>query len=205
VTVQLWLSELDGFDPAPGRSSLSAEELKRADGMVSPQLRRRFLARRWMARAVLAGATGDVWSSASSSGGVAAIAVSPCRLGLDIEERRDRGRWQGIARRRYTADEQRAVAGSFERFLEFWTLKEAYLKALGVGLAGGLDLLECSGLSRTRGEWMESPAHPGWRFRKLQPRPGFVAALAIEGAPEEVEIRRWSPDPGPASAGREKS
>ena len=109
----------------------------------------------------------------------------------------------GIARRRYSADEQRAVAGSADRFLEFWTLKEAYLKALGVGLAGGLDSLECTGLSRSLGDWMESGAHPGWRFRQLQPRPGVVAALAVEGSPERVELRRWAPDAGGdgASAG----
>jgi len=201
VTVQIWISLVDDLDPTEGLSSLSAEELARAEGMGSPELRRRFLARRWMRRDLLRGASEDVWWSASNSGGLAALAVSPWRVGLDIERRRERRRWGGIARRRYSADEQRAVAGSADRFLEFWTLKEAYLKALGLGLAGGLDSLECTGLSRSLGDWMKSEAHPGWRFRQLQPRPGVVAALAVEGSPERVELRRWAPDADGESAG----
>lgn len=201
MTVQIWLSSVDDVDPAPARRLLSAEELARADGMGSPELRRRFLARRWMRRELLRGAPEDVWWSASSSGDLAAVALSPWRVGLDIERRRERTRWQGIARRRYSEDEQRAVAGSAERFLEFWTLKEAYLKALGLGLAGGLDSLECTGLSRSLGDWMESAAHPGWRFRRFQPAPGVIGALAVEGSPERIEIRRWAPDADGASAG----
>jgi len=194
VTVQIWLSTVDEVDPAAARGFLSPEELARADKMGSPELRRRFLARRWMRRDLLRGAPEGVWWSASSSGGLAAVAISPWRVGLDIERKRERTRWEGIARRRYSEDEQRAVAGSAERFLDFWTLKEAYLKALGLGLAGGLGSLECTGLSRSLGDWMESAAHPGWRFRQLQPRPGIVAALAVEGSPERVELRRWAPD-----------
>ncbi len=201
MTVQIWLSSVDDVDPAPARRLLSAEELARADGMGSPELRRRFSARRWMRRELLREAPEDVWWSASSSRDLAALALSPWRVGLDIERRRERTRWQGIARRRYSEDEQRAVAGSAERFLEFWTLKEAYLKALGLGLAGGLESLECTGLSRSLGDWMESAAHPGWRFRRLQPAPGVIGALAVEGSPQRIEIRRWAPDADGASAG----
>ncbi len=201
MTVQIWISLVDDLDPTEGLSSLSAEELERAERMGSPQLRRRFLARRWMRRDLLRGASEDVWWSASSSGGLAAVAISPWRVGLDIERQRERTRWEGIARRRYSEDEQRAVAGSAERFLDFWTLKEAYLKALGVGLAGGLRSLECTGLSRSLGDWMEGTAHPGWRFRQLQPAPGVVAAVAVEGAPERIELRRWAPDAAGAGPG----
>lgn len=201
MTVRIWLTAVDDIDPAPARGLLSRDELARADRMASELPRRRFLVRRWMAQAVRAETEGDAWSSASSSGSLAAIAISPWRIGLDIEERRERRRWRGIARRRYTEDEQRAVAESADRFLEFWTLKEAYLKALGAGLAGGLDSLECTGLTRSLGDWMESAALPGWRFRPLQPAPGFVGALAVEGAPERVELRRWTPDPDPGAVG----
>lgn len=152
----------------------------------------------------IASGSGEVWWSASNSGALAAVAVAPWRVGLDIERRRQRRRWEGIARRRYTEAERRAVTGSPGRFLEFWTLKEAYLKALGVGLAGGLDSLECTGLSRSAGDWMESAAHPGWHFRQLQVEPGFVAAVAVEGVPEAIELRRWAPDADAISADRAK-
>ena len=212
------------MDLAPARGSFSPEELARADRMASPGLRRRFLARRWMARALLARETGgdpgglvlerrcercgelhpasplragarSVWWSASSSAGLAAVAISDCRVGLDLERRQERPRWEQIADRFYSEDERRAVAGSPARFLEFWTLKEAYLKALGLGLPGGLRSLECTGLSPSAGEWSTSAAHPGWRFRQLDPRPGFAAALAVEGAPAGVQLHRWAPAP----------
>lgn len=195
--------------------------------MGSPSLRRLFLARRWMARALLARETGEdpgglvlerrcercgelhpasplvagsssVWWSASSSAGLAAVAISGWRVGLDIEKREERPRWERIARRFYTEDERRAVAGSPTRFLEFWTLKEAFLKAVGLGLPGGLRSIECTGLSPSPGDWSTSAAHPGWRFRHLHPEPGFVAAVAVEGAPDSIELRRWTPDAGEA-------
>jgi len=226
VTVQIWLSALDSIE-LPARGVFSAAELARAERIGEPRLRRRFLARRWMARALLAEATGEepgaltlerrcercgrmhpasplaggdgeVWWSASSSAGLGAVALSPWRVGLDIEQRRDRPRWERIARRFYSEDEQRAVAGSADRFLDFWTLKEAFLKAIGMGLAGGLGSLECTGLSPRPGEWMESAAHPGWRFRQLDPAPGIAAAVAVQGAPDRIELRRWTPEAGEA-------
>jgi 4'-phosphopantetheinyl transferase len=216
----IWLASVDDVDLAPARGAFSPAELARANRIGSPRRRRRFLARRWMARALLAEATGgdpggvalerrcqrcgglhpasplgagagEVWWSASSSGGLAAVAISDMRVGLDIERQEERLRWERIARR-YSEEEQRAVAGSPARFLEFWTLKEAYLKALGLGLSGGLRSLECTGLSQGPGEWRESVAHPGWRFRSLRPQAGVIGALAVEGAPERIELRGWA-------------
>jgi 4'-phosphopantetheinyl transferase len=222
TAVRIWLASVDEVDPAPARGLFSPDELARAERMATPDLARHFLARRWMARTLLAREMGQspgelvlerrcercgglhpvspltagprsVWWSASSSAGLAAVAISDSRVGLDLEQRRERPRWEQIAHRFYSEDECRAVAGSAARFLEFWTLKEAYLKALGVGLTGGLDALDCMGLSPSAGEWSTSAAHPGWCFRRLDPEPGFLAALALEGVPEGVELRRWTP------------
>jgi 4'-phosphopantetheinyl transferase len=223
MIVQIWLTSVDDVDLAPARGSFSSDELARADRMASPGLRRRFLARRWMARTLLGREAGEdpgalvlekrcarcgkqhpasplvagsksVWWSASSSADLAAVAISSRRVGLDVEQREGRPRWEQIAGRFYTEAERRAVAGSPRRFLEFWTLKEAYLKALGLGLPGGLRSLECTGLSPAAGDWSTSAAHPGWRFRNLDLEPGFVAALAVEGAPDGIELRRWAPN-----------
>ncbi|HEX5712196.1 MAG TPA: 4'-phosphopantetheinyl transferase superfamily protein [Solirubrobacterales bacterium] len=205
------------LDPDP--DSFSGEELERAERIGSERLRRRFLARRWMARTLLAEAAGEapgdlvlerrcercgglhpasplavggreVWWSASHSGDLAAVAIASARVGLDLELERERPRWERIAERFFNPEERRALAGSPTRFLELWTLKEAYLKALGLGLPGGLNALDCSGLTAT-GEWSESDAQPGWRFQNFQPRPGFVAAVAVQGPATGVELRRW--------------
>jgi 4'-phosphopantetheinyl transferase len=227
MNVRIWLTCVDNADPSQARNSLSPGELKRAEEMASPQRRRSFLARRQMARQVLAEATGTapaelvlerrcercgelhpasplggagepVWWSASRSEGLAAIAIAHRRVGLDLERRDARPRWERIARRFFSAAEHRAIGGSPERFLELWTLKEAYLKALGLGLPGGLRALECTGLEPAAGGWSETPARPGWRFRNLEPAPGFIAALAVEGAVDSIELRRWEPDAGGA-------
>lgn len=196
MSVRIWLAAVDDVDLAPARGSFPPEELARAERMASPSLRHRFLARRWMARSLLAregGGSEAVHWSASSSAGLAAVAFADCRVGFDIEQRMERPRAEQIVGRFYTEPERRAVAESPSRFLEFWTLKEAYLKALGVGLPGGLDSLECTGISRASGDWGTSAAHPGWHFRNLEPEPGFVAALAVEGPPDGIELRRWTP------------
>jgi 4'-phosphopantetheinyl transferase len=201
MTVRIWLTVVDEVDLAPARGSFSAAELARAEAMASPTRRQRFLARRWMARSLLAretaGGSRPVCWSASRSAGLAAVAISDQRLGLDLERSHERRRWEWIARRFFSEDERRAVAGSPSRFLEFWTLKEAYLKALGRGLPGGLRALECTSLSLAAEDWSTSAAHPGWRFRNLDLAPGFVAAIAVEGAPGGIEVRRWTPDGDP--------
>jgi 4'-phosphopantetheinyl transferase len=219
--VQIWLASLDDIDLESAPAELSAEELARADRLASPQRRRRFLTRRWVARALLARRTGgapaelvlerrcgrcggmhpanplvaegrELWWSATSSAGLAAVAIAPQRLGIDLEKRADRPHREAIARRFYRAEESRAVAGSPSRFLEFWTLKEAYLKALGKGLGGGLGSLDCAHLAPVGDGWSSSAEQSGWRFRNLEVAPDFVAALAIEGKPEEIQQRDWA-------------
>lgn len=220
MIVRIWHTCVTKVDLEAASGSFSEEERERAGRTASASVRQRFLARRWMARSLLARETGadpgelvlerrcercgalhpasplragsrEVWWSASHSADLAALAISSSRVGLDLEIERRRPRWERIAARFFSPEEQRAVAGSPDRFLQFWTLKEAYLKALGLGLPGGLRTLECTGISPTAGAWSESAAQPGWRFQNLRPQPGFVAALAAEGAPDGVELRRW--------------
>ncbi len=227
MAVRILLASLDDVDLTSAHGSFSAAELARAEKITSDERRERFLARRWVARSTLAGATGEapgelvlerrcercgglhpanpfpvgaaeVWWSASSSDGLAAVALAGSRVGLDLERRAERRRWRGIAGRFYTDAEREAIAGSPQRFLDFWTLKEAYLKALGLGLPGGLRSLDCAGLAPQAGEWSASDAHPGWRFRNLDTEPGFAAAVAVEGTPDSIELRRWTAEIGEA-------
>jgi 4'-phosphopantetheinyl transferase len=227
VAVRIWLASLDDVDLTPAHGSFAAAELARAEKVTADDRRERFLARRWMARSLLAEATGEepgelvlerrcercgdlhpanpfptgageVWWSASSSDGLAAVALAGSRVGLDLERRAERRRWKGIAGRFYTEAEREAIAGSPQRFFDFWTLKEAYLKALGLGLPGGLRSLDCAGLVPAADGWSATDAHPGWRFRNLDTEPGFAAAVAVEGTPDSIELRRWTAENGEA-------
>jgi phosphopantetheinyl transferase len=66
-------------------------------------------------------------------------------IGIDVEIDGPRRSLAAIAERFFTpAEAQWLAADPVPRFRMLWVLKEAYLKALGSGLAGGLDSLECA-------------------------------------------------------------
>lgn len=87
---------------------------------------------------------GALHFNVSHSGDLVLLAVSPDRaIGVDVERRRDVQRVQALIDRWLTAEERSDVhrlseAGLSlsEAFLRVWSLKEAKLKALGVGIAG---------------------------------------------------------------------
>lgn len=79
----------------------------------------------------------------SHCGNLAVLAVSDFQVGLDIETPRKRT-FMSIAERYFHPDELRqlqaaATQDQQQLFFKFWTLKEAFFKALGGGIATGLD------------------------------------------------------------------
>jgi phosphopantetheinyl transferase len=72
-----------------------------------------------------------------------------------------------------------------EAFLRHWTIKEAYAKALGVGLRFDLREIGVEGpLDRPR---LDLPAGSGeWHVRRLRLGPGFVGAVVADGGPWRV-------------------
>lgn len=78
----------------------------------------------------------DFHFNLSHTRGMAAIAAGPVSVGLDIEQRTDRG--DAVARRVMSNGEYMLYQTSLERdaaFTELWTLKEAYAKLTGLGFA----------------------------------------------------------------------
>ena len=66
------------------------------------------------------------------------------------------------------------------RFIEIWTLKEAWLKATGVGLTVGLDAFAFSFDSSTLVFHPPSGVHAAdWRFALIEPSQGYRLAVAI--------------------------
>lgn len=72
-----------------------------------------------------------------------------------------------------------------EAFFNCWTRKEAYIKAIGNGLAQPLDKFDVSlapgepaRLLSVEGDTEEASR---WSLKALTPAPGYVAALAVEG------------------------
>ncbi len=70
--------------------------------------------------------------------------VSGGSIGVDVETRKPRAPAIELATQYFSPFEVAWIeADPDRRFQMLWVLKEAYLKALGVGLAGGLGSLEC--------------------------------------------------------------
>lgn len=78
-------------------------------------------------------AVGLDWAfNVSHSGGFAACAVHRGTVGIDLEALRPVSR--RLMQRVCTAEELAWIRGDSARFLQVWTVKEAYLKYLGSGL-----------------------------------------------------------------------
>ena len=83
--------------------------------------------------------------SVSHSGALLACAVAPAgEVGIDIQFPARHHHTEEIARAWFTPAECSWLQGApRDAFYQLWVLKEAYLKCLGSGLAGGLASIEC--------------------------------------------------------------
>jgi len=133
---------------------------------------------------------GAVHFNVTHSGGLALYAVSRSyEVGIDVEAIRPQPDLEDIAGRFFSAREVEALAAlppdaRIEGFFSCWTAKEAYIKGRGEGLSMPLDgfavslhpregAVDLRALDRTR------PAG-SWSIHRFRPRPGYVAALAVE-------------------------
>jgi len=130
---------------------------------------------------------------------VGLIAVALARmptLGVDAENQRTRSPELALASRYFTPRESSELAAlppaeQPQRFYALWTLKEAWLKATGEGLAAGLDTASFSLGTEHRFATVDlardDAAH--WRFWQLAPSPEHVLALALRVAPTHPDIQ----------------
>lgn len=127
----------------------------------------------------------------SHSDGLALYAVTRVReIGVDLERLRRMPDAELIAGRCFSPREQenlrRLPEAARERaFFDCWTRKEAYSKALGVGLARGLDAFEVSLRPGEPARIVEVAGDPNephrWRLQALTPAREYTGAVAVEG------------------------
>lgn len=129
----------------------------------------------------------------SHSGNHALIAVGrDVTPGIDVEHRRDRPRSMEIAQRYFTPAEALALEALPPEtrplaFLELWTAKEAVLKAVGRGIAFGLDRLNIVGTADDPALQHLEGEDPGqWQLRRLRAEPELTGALAWRGGPRRI-------------------
>lgn len=125
----------------------------------------------------------------SHAGSMALLAISTAGpVGVDMERLEQLSEMDTIMRRYFSISEQATIAShpKSQRILSFyrvWTRKEAYLKALGIGLSGNLAgfdvsaaptgnglLLAVNGNARAANEWM---------LADIQIADDYVAAVAV--------------------------
>jgi 4'-phosphopantetheinyl transferase len=121
--------------------------------------------------------------------------LSDREIGVDIEYLKEMDDFETIATRFFSASEVQALAAvpaerKKEAFFNCWTRKEAYLKAVGEGLAAPLNSFD---VTLTPGEpprmlTLEGSAQRAapWFFHHFLPAPNFIGALAIEDGTWEV-------------------
>jgi 4'-phosphopantetheinyl transferase len=137
----------------------------------------------------------------SHSHGLALYAITHCReIGVDLEYVRPNLAYEHIAERFFSSreiDALRAMPANTQKqaFFNCWTRKEAYIKAKGAGLLLPLDQFDVSLVPGEPAVLLSTNADPQdashWSLQELVPRPGFVAALAVEGHDWRVKCYQW--------------
>ncbi len=112
------------------------------------------------------------------------------RIGVDIEQVRTFPGAQSLAEHFFCRRETRAISAlprdhRLKAFFDCWTLKEAYVKAVGKGLSQALDSF-CIDFLPAGGDAPSlvvngAAAHDNWHLRQVETESGYVAAVAVEG------------------------
>ncbi|HEX6898204.1 MAG TPA: 4'-phosphopantetheinyl transferase superfamily protein [Thermoanaerobaculia bacterium] len=119
-------------------------------------------------------------------------------IGVDVEYLKPMPDCDQISERFFSESERQVLRGipfpaKEEAFFNCWTRKEAYLKAVGEGLAAPLDSFD---VTLAPGEpprmlTLEGDAERAarWFFHHFRPAPDYIGALAIEGG--EWVVKTW--------------
>jgi len=145
------------------------------------------------------------FSISHSHGVVACLIARGHQVGLDIECR-ERGDalpelFEGVLCT-YERDALASTTAHGVEFLHYWTLKEAYSKALGRGLSMPFDEILCTlGLENTAAQTTPADyirlSDESWLFAHIPLLPHYIAAVAIERAtrhhPVALRLLEWVP------------
>jgi 4'-phosphopantetheinyl transferase len=154
-------------------------------------------------RPEIAGPASDLHFNLSHSAGVVVCALGRGRaIGVDVEDLNRRAPDQAIVPRYCSPAEAEDVCAQGDhwrdRFLTYWTLKEAYLKARGLGISVHLaDIsfrLDAAGSARIGFRDSLAGTDDRWAFHLAHLEPHHLAALAIEttdGAAPPVSLRPY--------------
>lgn len=209
------------------QSLLSVDEVERTNRFRFPEHRRRFAIARGCLRQLLGAylsvtpqqirfsysAQGkprlssefsqELSFNVSHSDDLAVLSFTNHRnIGVDVEVFRYDIDTEGIPRRFFSEFEQRALAGlqGQEKILGFfncWTRKEAYIKAVGLGLSLPLRDFDVSLLPGQPARILATRPDPKlasqWSVHALHLNEHCAAAVVVEGAIAALKVRKFAP------------
>jgi 4'-phosphopantetheinyl transferase len=204
------------------RSLLDAAEVARADRFVFERDGRRYVVGRGMLRLLLAAylrvppraidfSYGDRGKPAlrrghgalefnlSHAAGVAVYAMTGgAAIGVDVECSRRTVEFAALASRFFSAEEASELLAldpdaQRQAFFNCWTRKEAYIKAIGDGLACPLDAfsvtLQPGEPARMRSIGGDRAEARGWTLHAFEASPDYFGAFAVRAPIREVVLR----------------
>lgn len=130
-----------------------------------------------------------------------AIASKPL-VGIDVEHIRLMSDVENMAKRYFFSNEYNRIVAMKEEdeksraFFNYWTCKEAYLKATGEGISG-LDKIEVSlassGKISLKNESQDPSEKRDWLVTQISPKREYSAALVINGKDWKLKYFNYMP------------
>lgn len=202
-------------------ATLDARERDRLRMMRSADARLRFSAGRWLARHVLARrlgcresdveltvgphgrpslASGRFDFNLSHAGSIVVLVLGATRVGIDVEASGRVANWRSITRRFFSAGETAAIEACAEEerrtaFFRTWVRKEAFVKAIGTGVATGLHRFDVStgaapALLAARIDGVDAVE---WSIRDFEAGTGHFGAVAVRAVHPRITVRDIEP------------
>ncbi len=133
----------------------------------------------------------------SHSAGLVVCAIAgQGEIGADVEDIRRPAPWRRLATRFFSQAETDGLERlperqRTERFMQIWTLKESYIKAIGKGLSAPLDrfAIEIPPDGPTRVSFADPQDTSQWRFAQATLNDQYHVAVAAADAPDDWTVR----------------
>jgi 4'-phosphopantetheinyl transferase len=207
--------------------SLAADEMERARRFHFDRHRRQYMVGRGALRTLLGGYLGlppgevrfsygprgkpflagsppPLYFNLSNSHELALVGfLRGAEIGVDVEFLKPMPDLEKIAERFFSASERTALRQlpehqKHEGFFNCWTRKEAYLKAVGEGLAAPLNSFDVTLVPGEPPRMLtlkgDADRAAGWFFQCFRPVADYVGALAVESGALPVRTFRFSLD-----------
>ncbi len=134
----------------------------------------------------------------SHSQDLALYAITQVNLiGIDLEYIRPMNDAENLTKRFFSPQEYNLISQlppqkQQETFFKLWTCKEAYLKATGDGLAGGLEKVEICLTPEKPVEFFsinqDIKEASRWYLHQFIPQPNYIAAVAVAGKNQNLSF-----------------